>query len=99
MCDCSHGTQWLSFQTTLQSLSTPKPFPDGIGPLQRRVLSVRSSSDGAVWTEAAGLLLPDPKLDPPELEFLSMIPFWYGNGRYKPMMAQEPSPNPHLILT
>ena len=87
---------WLDFQTTLQTLSTPKPFPDGVGASHRRVLSIRSSADGANWTKVekvSQLLFPDPNLDPPELEFLSMIPFHYGDHQIAAAVAlYSPSP-------
>lgn len=66
---------WLSTQRILQPLpkGKPKPFPDDIGANSRRVISVMASQDnGETWSKPddTSLLLPDPKLDPPELVFL-----------------------------
>jgi len=69
---------WLDYQTTLQTLSAAKAFPDGVGPQHRRVLSIRTSASGSSWSKVekiSQMLLPDKALDPPELEFLSMVPF------------------------
>jgi hypothetical protein len=86
---------WLDFQTTLQQLPDPKPFPDAVGARHRRVLSVHSlAARSTHWTALADdglLLLPDTQ-DPPELEFLSMHPFWYGSRICGVVANYVPSP-------
>ncbi|HIJ73322.1 MAG TPA: hypothetical protein HPP83_04390 [Candidatus Hydrogenedentes bacterium] len=84
------GTMWeprsgriLNYQGTMQPFK--KKFPDNVGGEQRRVLSIRSSTDGVNWSRLedvgeGGLIVPDER-DPEELEFYRMMAFPYG-GRY-----------------
>jgi hypothetical protein len=53
-------------------------YCDNGGCNRRRVISAKTSSDGAAWSADMGLVTPDT-LDPPELEFYRMRPFYIGN--------------------
>lgn len=82
----------INYQTTYQQW--PKRYADNMGDSIRRVLHIRTSPDGLVWTPGgsfglSGPFLPEDQLivpdaeDPPELEFYKFRPaqlgdFWAG---------------------
>jgi len=90
----THG--FIDYQTTKQYLKSPKPFPDNAGPLERRVMSIRTSKDGLSWDRVEdasvthtlkgvdGTILPDG-IDGMDVEFYRMHGFSY-YGRYVAMM-------------
>eukprot|EP01043_Picozoa_sp_COSAG02_P029919 COSAG02_NODE_1883_length_10535_cov_4.902070_10_plen_480_part_00 len=53
-------------------------YCDNGGCNRRRVISAKTSSNGADWSEDLGLYTPD-SLDPPELQFYRIRPFYIGN--------------------
>ena len=67
--------------------------------LTRRVVSAKTSTDGAAWGPDAPLIVPD-KDDPPELQFYRMRPFYVGRTRRvagasrPPFWPQPPSRQP-----
>jgi hypothetical protein len=95
---------YVVYQATYQKWT--KLYPDNIGGDRRRVLHLRTSSDGRSWDPpgdvgydsasfipAERLITPDAE-DPPELEFYRLRVFPY-NGRYLGMMLNyAPSPGP-----
>ncbi|GMU22558.1 MAG: hypothetical protein AMXMBFR13_26430 [Phycisphaerae bacterium] len=78
--------RFLTGQVTYQPWK--KPYPDNMGPERRRVLTMRTSEDGAHWKQVGhgtggGLITPDDQ-DPPDVEFYRLQPFAYGD-RYVAM--------------
>lgn len=53
-------------------------YCDNGGCNRRRVISAKTSSNGADWSDDLGLYTPDT-LDPPELQFYRIRPFYIGN--------------------
>ena len=74
------GTQmFVDMQITKQNWSLP--YCDNLnGCDHRRVVSARTSADGVAWSDDLGLRVPDPGLDPPELQFYRLRPFYLGFG-------------------
>lgn len=78
----------VNYQTTYQKW--PKRYPDNMGDSVRRVLHIRTSPDGLVWTPGGSfgvdgphlpedqLIQPD-ELDPPETEFYKLQPVPFGD--------------------
>jgi hypothetical protein len=62
---------------------THAPAPAPAPALTRRVLASRTSTNnGASWSAPAAAAYqasPQAGLDPPDLQFWSLIPYWYGN--------------------
>lgn len=53
-------------------------YCDNGGCDRRRVISAKVSGDGINWGPDAPYITPDPVLDPPELQFYRMRPFYIG---------------------
>ncbi len=100
---------WIDWHVDLEPLSAPgKMFPDDLGRTARRVIAIRTSTDGATWLNAStdgrpsGTLAPDPRRDPPEMEFAGLVPFWYGDRLAAVVTNYAPSPmvtNPAVIAS
>ena len=70
---------FVDMQITKQNWTLP--YCDNLeGCNHRRVVSARTSADGVVWSDDLGLRVPDPGLDPPELQFYRLRPFYLGFG-------------------
>ena len=97
---------WIDWHVHLESVPAPgKMFPDDLGRTARRVIAIRTSMDGVTWLntttggQPSGTLAPDPRRDPPELEFAGLQPFWYGDRLAAVVTNYAPSPmatNPAL---
>ena len=102
---CEEKDTFVALQTTYQPWA--KPYEDNIGADKRRVLSVRTSRDGATWRPAMnvgfhGPFLPDSRLltpdadDPAEMAFYCFAAFRYHDRYVGMMLNYAPSP---LIVT
>eukprot|EP01043_Picozoa_sp_COSAG02_P053377 COSAG02_NODE_5884_length_3965_cov_1.644077_1_plen_446_part_00 len=99
---------WIDWHVQLENLAAPgKMFPDNLGRTKRRVIGIRSSTDGVTWVNATtggeqcSTLAPHPNLDPPEMEFAGLMPFWYGDRIAAVATNYAPSPiatNPAVLI-
>lgn len=99
---------WIDWHVHLENVSAPgKMFPDDLGRTKRRVIGIRSSTDGVTWVNATtggeqcSTLAPHPNLDPPEMEFAGLMPFWYGDRIAAVATNYAPSPiatNPAVAI-
>lgn len=101
----SRGEQFVNVQTTYQTCK--KRYPDNLGDKRRRVLSVRTSSDGVRWNPPGDLAFsrepmtsqlwtPDVR-DPEELEFYRIVAFPH-QGRYVGILCLY-APSPQIANT
>jgi len=100
---------WIDWHVHLEPLQAPgKLFPDNLGRSARRVIAVRTSVDGVRWLnvtnggQPSGTLTPDPRRDPPEMEFAGLLPFWYGDRVAAVVTNYAPSPvatNPAAVTS
>ena len=98
MCACQ-VPGWIDWHVQLEKLAAPgKLFPDDLGKTIRRVLAIRTSTDGITWHntttegEQCGTVVPDPNRDPPDMEFAGLMPFWYGDRIAAVVTNYAPSP-------
>jgi len=75
-------------------------YCDNGGCEKRRVVSAKTSPDGVAWSADLGLIAPD-SLDPPELEFYRMRPFYLGHtSRMAAHVLQyAPAPSQDILGT
>ena len=63
----------------------------------RRVVSAKTSTDGAAWGPDAPLIVPDSD-DPPELQFYRTRPFYVGNTSRLAAHTLQYAPSPSLDI-
>jgi hypothetical protein len=68
-------------------------YCDNGGCNRRRVISAKTSENGADWSEDLGLHTPDT-LDPPELQFYRIRPFYVGNTTRLAAHVLQYAPSP-----
>ena len=89
---CDNGGETLSPTRPPANPLTQPAVRVAIGCNRRRVISAKTSENGADWSSDFGLHTPDAAMDPPELQFYRIRPFYIGERSLLPF-PNSPSPS------
>ena len=98
--------RFVDMQIVKQHLSVPPALPSNWSMKYcdnddtcstRRVISAKTSNDGATWSKDQPLIVPD-EFDPPELQFYRMRPFYVGDTSRVAAHVLQYAPSPSLDI-